>query len=84
MADIFESHRAQARLDRGADEFPEQRSFSSSSVCGLGTLTSAISSSLARSREMRASSSALMAPYPSDHARADGSQMPRPSSSARR
>src|SRR5215471_14940516 len=35
-------------------------SSSSSSVCGLRTLTSAINSSLARSREMRASSSALM------------------------
>src|SRR6266540_4787764 len=38
-----------------------RRSPSSSLVCGLGTFTSAISSSLARSREMRASSSALMA-----------------------
>src|SRR5262245_57514392 len=35
-------------------------SSSSSSVCGLGTLTSSISSSLARSRESRASSSFLM------------------------
>src|SRR3954451_16805213 len=35
-------------------------SSSRSSVCGLGTLTSSISSSLARSREMRASSSFLI------------------------
>src|SRR6185437_8251388 len=35
-------------------------SSSRSSVCGLGTLTSSISNSLARSREMRASSSFLM------------------------
>src|SRR5262249_35410275 len=35
-------------------------SSSSRSVCGLGTLTSAIRSSFARSREMRASSSFLM------------------------
>jgi hypothetical protein len=35
-------------------------SSSSSSVCGLGTLTSAISNSFARAREMRASNKVLM------------------------
>src|SRR5262249_45213091 len=35
-------------------------SSSSSSVCGLGTLTNAMSSSFARSREMRASSNVLI------------------------
>ena len=35
-------------------------SSSSRSVCGLGTLTSAISNSFARAREMRGSSSALI------------------------
>src|SRR6516164_6373526 len=43
-----------------AMNFLSSGSSSSSSVCGLGTLTSSINNSFARSREMRASSSVLI------------------------